>query len=154
MVNLYVYIQPNNHQMLQYLCHVRHSFITQTTGEVLGGRVVYGCAAQNGRFFHPSGFTVASYFFENVVSLSGAFFILDFSVRIGCKKKKKKVKFVLKFIDQKVQRTFGLNVGCKFGSSVVLLSGGSQNFQPQIQTKKNLSTHPQHEPSHFITWST
>ena len=47
------------------------------------------------------------------------------------------VKFVLKFIDQKVQRTFGLNVGCKFGSSVVLLSGGSQNFQPHIQTKKS-----------------
>ena len=32
------------------------------------------------------------------------------------------------------------NMGCKFGSSVVLLSGGSQNFQPKICTQNFLST--------------
>ena len=55
------------------------------------------------------------------------------------------VEFVWKFIDKKVKMiiwSFGLNTGCKFGLSVVLLSGGSQisSRTAHIHTKKNVST--------------
>ena len=39
-------------------------------------------------------------------------------------------------MDQMAKRQFGLNMGCKFGSSVGLLSGDNQNFQQHICTKK------------------
>ena len=50
------------------------------------------------------------------------------------------VEFVLKFIDRRVKQKFCFNMGCKFSSSVVLLLGGSQNFQLHIRTQ--MITHP------------
>ena len=49
------------------------------------------------------------------------------------------VEFVLKFIDRRVKQKFCFDMSCKFSSSVVLLLGGSLNFQLHIRTQ--MSTH-------------
>ena len=39
------------------------------------------------------------------------------------------------FIDRRVKQTIWFKYGLQIGSSVVLLLGGSQKFQPHIRTK-------------------
>ena len=65
--------------------HPSNSCVLRSWG-VLSGKWVHRCAAENGSLFCPSGFKIAPYlFFENVVSILGAFSIFTFSLRIGCK---------------------------------------------------------------------
>ena len=65
--------------------------------------------------------------------ISGAFFIFTLDWL------QKSVEFDLKVYCSE-GKTENLDMGCKFGSSVVLLLGGSRHFQLQIRTQNVLST--------------
>ena len=95
-------------------------------------RWVCVCAAENGSLFCPSDFAIILYFFEKVVLISGACFIFVLGLRIGCKNR---LNLYLSLLIREQNRKFGFDMSCKYGSSVVLLSDGIQNFQLHIPTQ-------------------
>ena len=112
---------------------------------ILSGKVGSICAAENGSLFHPLGLKIAPYFFEKWFR-----YLVPFSFWPSVEGLVAKNGLICTKVYWSVSQTenlvwiwiwFEYEVGCKFGSSVVLLLGGHQNFSRTSVPPKNLSTH-------------
>ena len=90
-------------------------------------------AAENGSLFLPLRFSDRSLFFEKVIFDIES--LLHFHLQF--KDWLQKNSWICTKVYQSEGKTENLvcYMGCKFSLSVVLLSGGSKNFQPHIRTK-------------------